>query len=348
MQSASSDSKGVVWTEQGARVSSSQSAMPDGTAAGLRQDGTPAFAYAYSFALGLHFGLNSADPDTDLLSGNLCCDYLPNLAFSESDDDGYIAWSSNADNQVGLWVQPIWPTLGTATAVPESAIDGKAISPSQRTPLAARVGGEGTYIAYCGGYPSCTDVLLWRIGEAAPVTVATGADIEDVNLAADPDGRLWVMWEDTTEGSLYAVRTNEDVSEVGAVVPFAPATDTDTIWKVQGSATSDVLDVFASFSTPNSLATWHTQVLPGLTVETKKAKKNVTFAVSDAGDPVKGAKVVFKKKTVSTNAKGQAVLPVGKGTVNVSATGYAAATATVKSPRARLTYRARNASRRPS
>ena len=69
------------------------------TGAALRQDGTPTFAYTYSFVLGLHFGLNSSDPDTDLVPGNGCCAYLPNLAFSETDDDGYIAWYSNVDNQ---------------------------------------------------------------------------------------------------------------------------------------------------------------------------------------------------------------------------------------------------------
>jgi hypothetical protein len=330
MQSASSDSKGTTWTEQGGPVSSSSSAMPDGTGAALRQDGTPAFAYAYSFVLGLHFGLNPADPDTDLISGNGCCAYLPNLAFSETDDDGYIAWYSNVDDQTGLWVQPIWPTLGTAIAVPKSASDGKAIGPTQRTPLSARTGASGTYIAYCSGYPTCTEVLLWQIGEDAPITVAKGTDIEDVNVAADPDGRLWVMWEDTAESSLFALRTDEDVSELGAIVPFDEAPDTDTVWKLQGAATSDSLDVFASFTTPDSLATWHTQVLPGLTVETKKTKKNVTFTVSDAGEPIKGAKVAFKKKTVSTNAKGQATAPVGKGTATVTMSGYTAATALVK------------------
>jgi hypothetical protein len=330
MQSASSDDKGEVWSEQGSRVSSSTSAMPDGTGAAVRQDGTPAFAYAYSFALGLHFGLDPATPDIDLLTDAACCDYLPNLAFSEEDGDGYIAWYSNVEDQVGLWVQQIWPTTGTATAVPESALDGKAITPTQRTPLAARVGREGTYVAYCSGYPTCEKVLLWQIGEDEPVEIATGSDIEAVNLAADPDGRLWVMWEDTTENSLFAVRSNEDATEFGEIVAFSPAPDTDTVWKLQGNASSDLLDVFASFTTPDSLATWHAQVEPGLTVETKKAKKNVTFTVTDAGEPVKGAKVTLKKKTVTTNAKGQATTTFTKATATVTAPGYSTSTEAVK------------------
>jgi hypothetical protein len=173
-------------------------------------------------------------------------------------------------------------------------------------------------------------VLLWQIGDGEPVTVAEGTDIEDVNLAADPDGRLWVMWEDTAESTLYAMRTDEDASELGAIVAFDEAPDTDTVWKLQGNASSDSLDVFASFTTPGALATWHTQVLPGLTVETKKTKKSVTFSVSDAGEPIKGAKVAFKKKTISTNGKGQAIGPVGKGTATVTKSGYTPATTLVK------------------
>jgi hypothetical protein len=304
--------------------------MADGNGAALRQDGTPTFAYAYSFVLGLHFGLDPAVDDVDLVPGNACCAYLPNLAFSGTDDDGYIAWYSNVEDEVGLWVQPIWPSMGTAMAVPRAAVDGEAIGPTQRTPIAARTGAEGTYVAYCSGYPTCQEVLLWQIGEAEAVSVAKGSDIEDVNLAADPDGRLWVMWEDTAEASLYATRTNEDVTEFGAIVAFDEAPDTATVWKLQGNATSDALDVFASFTTPDSLATWHSQVLPGLTVDTKKTKKGVTFTVSDAGEPVKGAKVAFKKKTVTTNAKGQATGPTGKGTATVTLTGYTTATAAVK------------------
>jgi hypothetical protein len=328
VQSASTTPAATAWTQSG-RVSSTTSAVPEGVGAGMRPDDVPAFVYAYSFALGLHYGLDPGTPDVDLLTGRACCAYFPNLAFSETDDDGYVAWYSNVTGQEGLWVQQIWPNTGSATAAPEATVDGKLVAPSQRSPIAARASG-GTYYAYCSGYPTCTEVKLWKVGDAAPIDVATGKDVEDVNLAADPDGRLWVMWEDTSEASLFATRTNEDASELGAVVQFDRAPDAQTVWKLQGDATSDQLDVFASFTTPDALATWHTAVLPGLTVDTTKAKKRVTFSVSDAGDPVAGAKVAFKKKTVTTNAKGVASVPAGKGTATVTKSGYTDAVAVVK------------------
>jgi hypothetical protein len=102
------------------------------------------------------------------------------------------------------------------------------------------------------------------------------------------------------------------------------------VWKLQGNATSDELDVFASFTSPDSLATWHAQVLPGLTVKTKNTTKGVTFTVTDAGEPVSGAKVAFKKKTVTTNSQGQATGAAGRGTATVKVAGYATTTATVR------------------
>jgi hypothetical protein len=327
VQSASTTSAATTWTQSG-QVSSTRSAIPDGVGAAARPDDVPTFVYAYTFVLGLHYGLDPATPDVNLLTSRACCAYFPNVAFSETDDDGYVAWYSNVTDQEGLWVQQIWPTMGTPTAVPDATVDGKLLAPSQRSPIAARVGG-GTYYAYCSGYPTCTGVKLWKIGDPAPVDVATGEDVEDVNLAADPDGRLWVTWEDTAEG-LFATRTNEDADEFGAVVQVDRAPDAETTWKLQGNATSDQLDVFASFTTPDALATWHTVVLPGLTVETAKTKKKVTFSVSDAGQPVAGAKVAFKKKTVTTNAKGQASAPSGKGTATITKSGYTDAAATVK------------------
>jgi hypothetical protein len=327
VQSASAKADGQTWTPQGSRVSSSTSAMPEGVGAGLRSDGQPEFTYAYSFALGLHVGLDPATPDTDLRTTTTCCDYLPNLAFTKG-GSGVLGWFSNADNEVGSWAQPVAPSVGTKVLAPGSVTtDGKAIAPSQRTPIVTRTGSEDVYLAYCGGYPTCTQVLVWKVGAAAPVTVATGRDVEAVNIASDPDGRLWVMWEDAIDRSLHAVRSNDDGTEFGGVVTFAGPTGTETIWKVQGNALNDALDVFASVTTPSSLGTWHTKVLPGLMVETASGKGGVTFTVTDAGEPISGARVKLGKKTVTTDKKGKATAK-GRGLAEVTKGGYSPATVT--------------------
>ena len=319
--SASAKADGQTWTTDASRVSSTMSAIPEGVGAGLRSDGTPEFTYAYSFVLGLHVGLDPATPDTDLLPGNACCAYLPTLAFTKG-GTGVLAWYSNVETEVGTWAQPVAPQMGTKVLAPGSVTtDGKAIAPSQRTPIVTRTGTEDVFLAYCGGYPTCTQVLVWKVGTTAPITVATGRDVEAVNLASDPDGRLWVMWEDAADRSLHAVRSSEDATEFGAPVSFTGPTGTETIWKVQGNALKDALDVFVSATTPNSLATWHTKVLPGLGVDTAKAKGGVTFTVTDAGEPVADVKVQLGKKTVTTDKKGKATAK-GRGVAEVTKAGY--------------------------
>jgi hypothetical protein len=52
--------------------------------------------------------------------------------------------------------------------------------------------------------------------------------------------------------------------------------------------------------------------------------------VTDAGEPVKGAKVTLKKKTVTTNAKGQATTTFAKATATVTAPGYSTSSEAVK------------------
>ena len=145
-------------------MSSTQSAIPEGVGAAVKPDGTPAFTYAYSFVVGYHTGLDSNQSDLDLIPDNKCCGYLPNVAF-EANGNGYVAWYSNVEGEVGTYVQQVTPTLGTKQLAPESSTDGKAIAPSQRTPIVARAGG-GVYVAYCSGYPTCTRVLVWKVGTA--------------------------------------------------------------------------------------------------------------------------------------------------------------------------------------
>ena len=315
------------WTLTGARVSSTQSAIPEGVGAAVKPDGTPAFVYAHTFVVGFHTGLDSSEADLNLVPGTKCCGYNPNAVF-ESNGNGYVAWYSNVDGEVGTYVQQVTPTLGDKQIVPESATDGRAVAPSQRTPIVARAGG-GTYVAYCNGYPTCTRVMLWKVGSAAPITVATGTDIEAVTLAAAPDGRLWVLWEDAFAETLYASRSDESATEMGVPAPFTAPTGTDTVWKLTADATDDALDVLAAVTVRNGttpeLATWHTSVLPGLAVEVKSTKAKATYTVTDAGEPVSGVKIKAGKKTLTTNRQGVATGAKAPATVEVSKTGYATA-----------------------
>jgi hypothetical protein len=215
------------------------------------------------------------------------------------------------------------PSVGTKLRVPDSVgADGKGLALAQRMPMVGRGKTNDVYVAYCSGYPTCAQVLLWKVGSATPVTVATGQDIEAVNVASDPSGRLWVMWEDATSRSLHAVRMNADATEPGGVVDFAVPTGTSIVWKLKGSATDEALDVFASVTTPASLATWHGTVLPGLDVDTVRKGKRVTFTVTDAGTPLAGVKVKLGRARATTDRRGRAVVVGKQGDATLTKSGY--------------------------
>ncbi len=322
MQSASSDSTGAQWSTVPTRVSATESAIGEGVGAAVAPDGTPVFAFAYTFVLGLHSGLNPADPDVNLLPGTACCAYWPGVVY-DSTGKGFIGWYSNVKGDEGLWVQEIGPPLGPKILLPGSVTDGKILAISQQMPIAVRPHQPGVWAAYCSGYPRCTKVWLWRQDTATPITVAEGTDVEAVNIAAEPDGRLWVMWEDAQDRTLHAVRTSPDASVIGGEVTFAAPVGTRTVWKLKGIAGDDGLDVFTSVATPGAdAATWHAEILPGLTVEKTGKKKQVVLEVTDAGRPVKGAVVRVGRRSLKTNKKGRTKAARLKGTAEVTKSGY--------------------------
>jgi hypothetical protein len=195
--------------------------------------------------------------------------------------------------------------------------------------IAARQGG-GVYVGYGSGYPTFTSVNLWRVGSSAPAIRIGARSASDVNVTPSSEGRLWLMWH--TSSRLYFARTNKAATRVGKLRVIAPPSGTSTIWKLNGEGSRGPLDAFASVSTSGSLATWHQQVLQALELKATGGKKKATFSVTDAGDPVAGAKVTVGGKTLTTNAAGKATAKLRKGPYGARATmaGYVTASARVR------------------
>jgi hypothetical protein len=325
VQSVTADAQGSSWTAQGTRVSSSVSAAgPVGAA--VLADGAALFAWPTGSHLYVHAGLSSSDPDLDVGADPRCCFYSPNVAVDRATGQVALAFYSLAPGEPGIFVQTIRPTVGQRELVPSSLSNGSFVMPDQRAPLVARAGG-GVYLAYCAGYPGCARVLLWKVGSAeAPRTVASGKEIEDVNASPGPDGRIWVMWHDHSSKTIYARRSNRAATRFGPKVSVRPPAGTSTIWKLAGEGSPGPLDVLASVSTPGSLATWHTQLLPPLSLACT-GNRDVTCSVADAGDPVPGAKVAIGGKSFVANAQGRVKARVARGAANAVATkaGFASA-----------------------
>lgn len=307
-----------------AKVSSSNSPADPG--ATVDKNGTAIFAWS----VGLNTWYRVGGSENYIGPSPQCCFYDLEAAVDDASGNAFIAYHSNVTNANGIFVRQITPSLGAPQLAPKVLTGKSFLAPDHRIPLVARSGG-GVYVAYCNGYPRCIHVLLWRVGGRV-LTVATGKDIEDVNLARGPGGRLWIMWQDSSR--LRAARTNAAATKVGAVVKVPSPPGTSAVWDVFGEGSLGLLDLLAHVSARGGLATWHKQVLPGLTLVCFPKKTGATCRVTDAGAPVAGATVKIGGKSVKTAGSGVASFTLAKGTHKAAATkaGYTPAAARVKVP----------------
>jgi hypothetical protein len=220
----------------------------------------------------------------------------------------------------------------------------------QRTPITGRAGG-GVFTAYSSGYPTTLRILAWRIGSPDPIVVARHGSraLSNPGIAADPEGRLWVVWSQNDSNGVpvvFARRSNAEATRFGGVVRArAPKAlgDCNSLFSVTPAAQSDVLDVVANFTdgcSGGQVAFWHTQLRPGLTLaarpQTFTRKATVVFTVTDAGDPVAGARVSAGGESATTDEDGKASITLGPYSsarrVKAKATsgGYAPATVTLR------------------
>ncbi len=326
---ATGSAAGTGWKREGPRISSASSSV-DAVGAAVTSGGESVAAYTRSFVVAFHVGVSAGDPDREVQPDNQCCDYQPDLATDARSGQTFIAYFSNTKGRTGTWAQQVLPTVGKRILVPGSATKGQALGVDQRVAITARIGAPGVYVAICQGYPVCTKAVLWRIGGKALV-VGKSPDVEDVHASAGPEGRVWVAWHDGRTKQVFVARTNKAATRVGPLATVKPPPGASQLWKVAGEGSLGPLDLFVAATTGSSLATWHTQVLPPLSLSVKKGKPAATIAVTDAGDPVAGAKVTVGGKALTTSAAGtvKVVLPSAKVTVRATKRGYTAATATV-------------------
>ncbi len=258
-----------------------------------------------------------------------CCVYDPGIGVDAASGAVVLGWFSNLANHQGLYTQVITSAgpVGSPALAPGSATANRAnaLQPLQRTPVTGRLGADGVFLAYGAGYPSFTRVNLLRVG-GKPITVAKGADMRDVSVVAALQGRLWVMWD--RAGKYYAARSNPSATRFGPAIKIKPPPKTVSTFGLWGDGSLGGLDLLASVGTLNSVAIWHTQVLPGLSARKSVRKLNskarrVTVTVTDAGDPVAGASVRVGKKRLKTNSKGETTFVVrGHPRVKVTKAGY--------------------------
>jgi hypothetical protein len=323
------------WTIANGSMSASNSAY-----AGYGNDvvdnaGTPVWVGNPGSVRGIywHVGTSDASPapagsDQSYLLGG-CCAYDAAAARDEATGIVYAAFYSNANatTERGIQVGQILPASAGWGQAPGSlkVTDGVASSldPGQRIAMVSRPGG-GVYLAYVMGYPTADGVRILNASTGATLDIGGSKGAQHVAMSAEPDGRLWVTWHRGER--VYAVHTNAAVTQLGAIGSWGAPPGTSTIWKSAAAATAGGASLVYTATTQNAINVWHRLVNRTLSVKavpTKvKAGAKVKVTVTDAGDPVAGAKVKIGSKTGTTNAAGKVTIkaPSSKGAAKVLAT----------------------------
>jgi hypothetical protein len=262
LNTAAAPATGAAWSLQVGKAAQDSTAYNSGSGGGTTKDGTPVSTWATTFGTRAHFGTSPADADVAVQTQTQCCGYYPDVATADTAGRAVIGWYSNANGAEGLATQEIAATgpVGPKLFVPGTAGPRKTLSIDQRFAITSRQGG-GVYVGYAAGYPTAATVNLWKHGAKTPAFRIKAKGAQDVNIAAAPGGRLWLIWH--IGNTIYMTRTNAAATKRGPIRVVKPPAKTSTIWKLSGEGSrAGVLDLLASVSTPGSLATWHTQVKP--------------------------------------------------------------------------------------
>jgi hypothetical protein len=321
MNTATAPAAGAPWTLKAGKVVQAPSAYATGVAgAGLAKDGTPISTWAVTPGLGYHYGVNPGDPDRTIPQSG-CCLYTPDVAVDSASGQAWVGFHSNESATPGLFVNAIGPggPQGGRRLAQGSVIGKSSVYPGNRTSLSGRIGAGGVYLFYGQGYPTYKTLALWKVDTAKPQLVLKADRNEHANVAAAPDGRLWLMWEQN--GTIYAARTNKTASKVGASNTLR-APGSHTVYRLNGEGSAGPLDLIVN----DGQGLWHQQVWPKLSLTASRSGATIAFRVTDAGDPVAGASVKAAGKTLKTSASGRATLakaPSARVKATASKAGYA-------------------------
>src|SRR5215212_1009559 len=235
---ATSDDTGAAWLLFPDDIITGGSAYAGNMRLATAPDGTQFQTWSITSGVYVHRGVDKNTPNfdyhyTQLTSGQgSCCGYESDLGVDGANGSIWVAWSSLANGKPGIWVNQVdtgtGAPAGPATRAPKSVVDFNGNEEFSQlggfTPITGRARGGGVYVAYGSGYPTQTELFVWRIGDAAPVSLdKTTGDYRQIAIASEPSGHVWVVWGNDTPnaGPLYARRSNADVTAWGPKVPIA-------------------------------------------------------------------------------------------------------------------------------
>ena len=275
-------------------------------------------AWAGTLGTWVHSGLDPATPNFDYQAPLGTYGYGPGLA-SDAGGRAMMAWFSSGSARRGVVAQGVnadGSPAGAAMTMPGSQVmvGGGTVS---KTPIVARAKSGGFYVGYALGYPTANRVRVWRVGAGSATLLARTDANSQVTLAADGEGPRLGRLErrDVRRAARARGALEPRGTQFGAPVDAGAVRGAHSTYSVDASATSSALDILALFGTGTTSggATYVERIRPGLTLKARKRFGRVTFTVTDAGDPVRGATVRLAGRSGRTNAKGRVTLPFQAG-----------------------------------
>lgn len=358
---ATSDATGAVWSLQPTALN--RTSDSNGSAAVDLSDGSTVVASTPSGDTVRYRQEELADPDGATPDEGFdidpaqasCCVYDAELVRVPGTDEVWLAWMANdnrpeagatSDLVIGTFVRRLLPTLGPILRAPGSVepsdVDGDgtvepgevdASTLSGGPGLAARADGA-VFLAYAVGYPTREAVAVWRVGDPEAVRVPGSAETQYADISVDAVGRVWAVWE--SRDVVRASRSNPDVSSFGRVVDLGSPRSSGTASAgdvlVDGTGPGPGADVVVN--TGSGLQ--HQEVLAGLTLQATPTRlevgrrQTVRLRVTDAGEPVAGARVSIGRARCATSGEGTCSVRLrperGRLVARAAAEGYTDAT----------------------
>ena len=244
--------------------------------AGNGADGTPFETWAHD-GVYVHRGLDPSTPVSNYntaIGGDTAA--IPEFALDGGSRQLWLGWQNNLGSAgLGVWAQQVDDATGAPVGSPaqmpgsvtQYSGSGESISILGRTPITGRPGRPGVWLAYPQGYPSANKLVIWKVGDSGTTPLAKATNgIRQVAIAADPDGRIIVVWgaQNGGAGTLFARVSNTDVTAWGKPFEIAPPKEAAESWAIQASAQSGALtDIVANFTEGSGTPVrfWHTQAL---------------------------------------------------------------------------------------
>ena len=293
-----------------------------------RMGDQPVTAWSGGF---VHVGLRpSAGPDPNYQPD--CCGIAPQLATDAATGAVVMSWLSNGRDS-GTYVKQVLPTIGATESLPSGLTEGSS-------GIAARSGAPGTFVAFTD--PSKQLVELHQYGGRTFV-VARGS-FRVAKVFSAPEGRLWVLWGDANSAA-FVTRSNKVATRWEPVQRLPLPSKLTAFYNAQGEGSAGPLDAFVDLlvgSTDRRF--WRAHVLPQPSLAAaitgaggRSQTQVVSFRVTDAGDPLKGAIIVVARggttlARLRTDANGHASTSYTgptRLTATASAPGYDSAIITV-------------------